>query len=329
MSDDETDSRTASVGQLRAVPALSGKKALKNSRNSARTGVQDFVPQGARFTSTPLPIDAENSSNVSDSGASVGDDQPGSNMSKRRRPNAPAISWNQPSRSAIRTTLGAKPTNADPRVQQAKSAFDAVNDKYFRSRSASASDNDAVDQKDVRIADDTSDAKTESQSYFVDDSDVSDDAGDSEDDDSMMVNIRQNHGLDGAQDHANGLSKPPHLGDISVDSHSTRIDQQNIIENISILSDSSVSQLPPQSKAEAFTEFAAIYSTTPTILADLKMNDLKIQARFFYYNSKIDELDLTSPISCTECLQQGHLSAVCPTKEVCFVCCSEWNFELI
>lgn len=320
MSDDEGDSRTASVGQSRSQsntsPSTSGKKKSRKSNKSAKEELQDFVPQGAKFSTTPLEVDPENSTSSSGSDSSNSDDGPEQNTNKRRKTNAPAVNWNQASRSAIRTTLGAKPAATAVKNQQAKSAFDAVNDKFFRSRSASMSEEEAPSKDDTGTIKPSPKVDPEQKTYFVDDSDASDSGEISEGDDSMMLNIGQQsngHGLDGAQDDVVDLSTPPFVVDPLP---STQLNQPDTQETGSVLSEPSITQLPPQSKAEAFAEFAATYISSPAILADLKVKDLEIQARFFFYNSNINELDLTRPISCTECLQEGHLSAICPTKEV-------------
>ncbi|EED17840.1 zinc knuckle domain protein [Talaromyces stipitatus ATCC 10500] len=328
ISDDEGDSRTASVGQARSQgPTNSGKKRSQKSHKTSKKDLQDLVPQGAKFSTTPLQVDPDSTSS-SGPDSSNSDGEPDQNMNKRRKTNAPAINWNQASRSAIRTTLGAKPTAAVAKIQQAKSAFNAVNDKYFRSRSASISDGEAANKCDTRANENSTEAEEEPKTYFVDDSDASDSEDVSEGDDSMMLNIKQRsngHGLDGAQDDVINLSTPPFVVDISPNLHPPQLDQQETQEDSSFISEPSITQLPPQSKAEAFSEFAASYKTSPAILADLKVKDLEIQARFFFYNSNINELDLTRPISCTECLQEGHLAAVCPSKE----CenCGAWNLH--
>lgn len=323
ISDDEGDSRTALVGQARSQsnpsPSTSGKKKSRKSNKSEKKELQDFVPQGAKFSTTPLEVDPEKPTSSSGSDSSNSDNEPGQNRNKRRKKNAPAINWNQASRSAIRTTLGAKPAATAVKNQQTKSAFDTVNDKYFRSRSASTSDGEAPSKDDVSATKPSPKADQEPKTYFVDDSDASDSGEVSEGDDSMMLNIGQQsngHGLDGAQDDVD-LSTSPFIVDTLP---STQLNQPDTQETGSVLSESSITQLPPRSKAEAFAEFAASYTTSPAILADLKVKDLEIQARFFFYNSNINEIDLTRPISCTECLQEGHLASVCPTKEVCQPC---------
>lgn len=346
MSDDDGDSRTASIGQARvqsksssptsqlAANDTNGRKKSQTTDKTAKRDLQDFVPGGGKFSTTPLAVDPEDSTSSSGSYSSNHNNEPEQNMNKRRKPNAPAISWNQASRSSIRTSLGARSALAAVKNQQTKSAFDAVNDKYFRSRSASASAEEEHEDNDVneetKPIGHNPNAREETKTYFVDDSDNSESGEVSEGGDSMMLNIGQQgdrHGLNGSPDDGVGASTFPFILDTSPNLNSvplhvsTDLDQQrgrsDIEENGSVLSDPSVTQLPPQSKDEAFAEFAAIYTTSPAILADLKVKDLEIQARFFFYNSSIHELDLTKPISCTECLQEGHLAFVCPSKEVC------------
>jgi protein AIR1/2 len=334
MSDDEGESRTASVGLARLQSNTSvskdnnSRKGPRKNDRSRKNDFHDFVPKGGKFTTTPLALDTENSTSPARSDSSNSDEEPEQKMNKRQRTNAPAINWNQASRSTIRTSLGTRTTLTGVKIQT-KSAFDAVNDKYFRSRSASASGEDTHEDNhadSVKVGQNTN---GESKTYYMDDSDGSDTGEVSEGDDSMMLNIGQQsigHVLDVARDDSVNDSTPPFVLDTSpnlnlapINTSISRIEQQtpDIRENGSVLSDHSLAQLPPRSKAEAFAEFAATYKTSPAILADLEIKDLETQNRFFFYNSSIHDLDLTRPISCTECLQEGHLAFVCPSKEVC------------
>ncbi|OKL64508.1 hypothetical protein UA08_00463 [Talaromyces atroroseus] len=347
-SDDEDDSRTASVGLARVRVTTSDppnskdssrKKGSRKKGRSKKNVFHDFVPKGGKFSATPLAVDPENSTSSSRSNSLESDEGSEQKMNKRQRTNAPAINWNQASRSTIRTSLGTRPTLTGVK-KQAKSAFDAVNDKYFRSRSASVSDEEAHEDNHTDAAKAGQNTNGDSKTYYVDDSDGSDTGEDSEGDDSMMLNIGQQGGGNGpvlARDDSVNDSTPPfvldtspNLGLASANTSINQVEQQqkeklDIRENGSVLSDHSLTQLPPQSKAEAFAEFAALYKTWPVILADLEIKDLEIQNRFFYYNSSIHDLDLTKPISCTECLKEGHLAFICPSKE----CknCGSWNLH--
>ncbi|KAL2857928.1 hypothetical protein BJY01DRAFT_242006 [Aspergillus pseudoustus] len=76
-------------------------------------------------------------------------------------------------------------------------------------------------------------------------------------------------------------------------------------------------------KEDAFARFAQKYPAAPLILADLELEDLEIQARAIFYDRDINDIDLQLPITCIECLREGHLAEVCPTKEC--VHCGAWN----
>jgi protein AIR1/2 len=70
-------------------------------------------------------------------------------------------------------------------------------------------------------------------------------------------------------------------------------------------------------KGDAFARFAQKYPAPPLILADLDREDLETQARTMFYDRDINDVNLQLPITCIECLREGHLAEVCPTKEVC------------
>ena len=145
------------------------------------------------------------------------------------------MNWNQASRSAIRTTLGAKPAAAAK--TQVKSAFDTVNDKFFRSRSASVSEEEAPSKDDIGTNNPSPKVDQEPKTYYVDDSDASDSGEVSEGDDSMMLNIGQQsngHGLDGAQDEVVDLSTPPFVVDTLP---SAQFNQPDTQETGSVLSE--------------------------------------------------------------------------------------------
>ena len=72
-----------------------------------------------------------------------------------------------------------------------------------------------------------------------------------------------------------------------------------------------------RTKEDAFRLASEKYPTAPVILADLDREGFEAQAKFIYYDREMYQVDPTLPISCTECLQEGHLAEVCPSKEVC------------
>ncbi|KAL2862843.1 zinc knuckle domain protein [Aspergillus lucknowensis] len=76
-------------------------------------------------------------------------------------------------------------------------------------------------------------------------------------------------------------------------------------------------------KEAALLCFAQKYPTAPSTLADLDHADLEIQAKIVFYDRDINDINLQLPITCTECMQEGHLAEVCPTKEC--IHCGAWN----
>ncbi|KAL2861450.1 hypothetical protein BJX68DRAFT_5219 [Aspergillus pseudodeflectus] len=76
-------------------------------------------------------------------------------------------------------------------------------------------------------------------------------------------------------------------------------------------------------KEDAFARFSQKYPAAPLILADLDREDLETQARTMFYDRDINDVNLQLPITCIECLREGHLAEVCPTKEC--VHCGAWN----
>ncbi|GFF41383.1 hypothetical protein IFM46972_06529 [Aspergillus udagawae] len=326
-SDNENDSRTASVGVQRSRlndstdsmsanssdPNPNPRKRQRRNGESAVPDVRDFVPQGAAFTAASLEVDPDSTSS-SGSDSSDGDSDGESTMSDaekqniaRTNPQAPAINWNKASKSGIRTSLSRR-VDRTGENKQASSQFKAVNDKFWRSGSASVS-SEGGDQ-DVTLVENESDMEegeldeeTSAESSDMDQSGDSDDSVslDSEADDSILLNIGDQN------DQTDGLSAEANL--VSVNGTAA--------ERIASGDRSTIS------KEESHRLFSQKYSVAPTILADLDRDDMEVQARCLFYDREINDINLQLPISCTECLNEGHLSAVCPSKEC--VHCGAWN----
>jgi hypothetical protein len=179
--------------------------------------------------------------------------------------------------------------------------FDAVNDKYWRSRSDSASS--ANSEARARKQSRTQENLEEGEIVFKSESDDSDSL-DSEADDSILLNIgSKENGMDDGEDYDPERLMPEN----GIQNGTTAASTSNGVE---IKSGS-------QSKEEAFRLFALKYPTTPTSLVDLNKKDLETQSRYVYYDRNIHDLDLKLPISCIECQAEGHMADICPTKEVC------------
>lgn len=319
-SDNENDSRTASVGVQRnrlndstdssrpnstdANP--NPRKRQRRNGKSAVSDVRDFVPQGATFSAASLEVDPDSaSSSGSDSSDGDSDDKSTVSDTERRNtartnPQAPSINWNKGSKSGIRTSLSRRADKTGESKQA--SQFRAVNDKFWRSRSASVSsddgDQDATlveNEGDMEEGELDEEASAESSDMFQ--SGDSDDSVslDSEADDSILLNIGDQN------DQTNGLSTERHPVSVNgTAAERTATGDQSTI-----------------SKEESHRLFSQKYSVAPTILADLDRDDMEVQARCLFYDRDINDINLQLPISCTECLKEGHLAAVCPSKEVC------------
>jgi hypothetical protein len=210
-SDEEADSRTALVGapRTRSNPRSTSRstshdsarpaKRQRRNRNKKDSDLSDFVPKGVAFSATSLPVDNPDDTSSSGPSSSSEDSDSDADPTTVANPHAgntaPAISWNQGRKAAVRTTLGKRsaPTNDKP------TQFEAVNDKYWRSRSASVSANG----EDKSTANDQSQSDDELEDGEIDsksDTDDSDSLG-SEADDSILLNIGDKMGIDDANDY--------------------------------------------------------------------------------------------------------------------------------
>lgn len=318
-SGDEADSRTASFGAQRARKNTPSSRAQsgddsrptkKRRRNRSRTAsdLSDFVPKGASFSAAALEVDPDDTSSSgsdSDSGSDKSDAQdvpPPANP--HAGSTAPAISWNQGRKTAVRTTLGKRkagsqtPSQSIPQPQpeaqpqpqtsggteesavngSSAKQFKAVNGTYWRSRSASVSseDEDGSEEGEVNSGSDSDDSEL-----------------DSEADDSLMLNIGTKG--DGTDDY-----DPESL----------------LMENGTNGKSNENTAVQTESKEEAFRRFSEKYPTAPVSLMDLQQDDMDIQAKFVYWDRDVNAIDLQLPVGCIECLRQGHMAEVCPTKEV-------------
>ncbi|KAJ5081267.1 hypothetical protein N7456_013505 [Penicillium angulare] len=340
-SGDEADSRTASVGinrprsnnsSTRGSGDNDSRPTKRRRRNQNRAkDVNDIVPRGGSFSGTPLQVDPEDTSSSGSSSESekAGSDSGKSVSSQDKAPvnpnvgsTAPAISWNQGKKNAVRTTLGkrkaATQPASKPQTTTANPAqFSTVN-AYWKARDDSASpepsgkdtgvdegsqsDEDSDDSSDLEEGEIDSEGDSDSESLG------------SEADDSIMLNIGSKP-EDGADEY--------NPEDLVVMNGQTNGYTNGISQN-------GVSALPlasgtvsSESKEEAFRQFTQKYPSPPASLVDLNQEDMDIQARHIYWDRDVNDIDLQLPIGCTECLQHGHLAAVCPTKEC--VHCNAWD----
>lgn len=352
-SGDENDSRTASFGQQRnrvnsanssgsSRPSSSqhpNKRQKRASQTPADSGdARDFVPQGATFSATSLEVDPDSTSSSGSSnehegeGEGEGDDNDDnvnpSQVAAASNPHAgstaPAINWNQGSRRAIRTTLGgrrnanANDNNKKPEPQESKSdaQFEAVNGAFWRSRSDSAStgdgkqkDGDRDQDQDMEEGEVHDENRTaEAGSSRMDSSGDSDDSEslDSRADDSIMLNIGGR-----PAEKQNGQAATNEEEDDYDPEFNPALDESLANGSASGVRNGTTTD---SSKEEAMRSVTQTYPTAPAVMVDLVGDDMDIQARYMYWRGMIDH---QSPVCCTECLQEGHIAQVCPSKEVC------------
>lgn len=323
-SGDEADSRTASFGAQRARKNTPSSRAQsgddsrptkKRRRNRSRTAsdLSDFVPKGASFSAHSLEVDPDDTSSSGSDSDSASNKSDAQDVPPPVNPHAgstaPAISWNQGKKTTVRTTLGKRKAGSQvpsPSIPQPSSElepqpqpqtngstadntvngtsakqFKAVNGTYWRSRSASASseDDEGSEEGEVNTGSDSDDSEL-----------------DSEADDSLMLNIgTKGDGVDDYDPESLLMTGGPTNGHANGDT---------------------ADSVQTESKEDAFKRFSQKYPTAPVCLLDLQQDDMDVQAKFVYWDRDVNAIDLQLPVGCIECLRQGHMAEVCPTKEV-------------
>lgn len=322
-SGDEADSRTASVGAQRnrepnSAPNLQKVKSRRaekrrRRRNNARArrtanDVNDSVPKGASFSAHSLEVDPDETSS-SGSSAEASDDSDGSNAPADSVPanphagsTAPAISWNQGKKNAVRTSLGKRKAEVEPEGNAAKQ-FKAVNGAFWRSRSASVSSG-ASEAEGKNGADAESGELEEGEVDSRSDSSVS---FNSAADNSILLNI-------GSKKETPADDYDPES--LMMDHTHTNGHTNGLTNGIVAASREGVQARPTETKQEAFQRFHQKYPIAPVALVDLDQTDFESVARYLHWDRHISEIDLQLPVGCIECHGQGHLADVCPTKEV-------------
>ncbi|OJD19681.1 hypothetical protein AJ78_00413 [Emergomyces pasteurianus Ep9510] len=363
MSEDDCDSRTASVGLLKArhkdasstsqrkpSAGTSDKWRLKKNRTLGHRDLQDFIPKATSFTSTSLAVDnASSSSPTANMGNNSDDDMIEHAPSPISRPAsrgmAPSMNWNKLSKGTVRTALRGR-RRADAADSAAAASFEAVNGKYWRSRSASVSSTGSVDEESQRWqgqghSDSESDASRcqpdagtsiSKTTFSAEFSDM--DSGECTDENNdIVLNLSGSPKVDDGRQIAEVLHGQ---------AQGMRLQKSEVLEaeifNGEDLSKSNdlkpsaqvgnkISQgpacrdittekaLPGGSKAEAIRSFRAKYNSDPSTLADLTHIDLETQARYIFFDLAPENLDLSLPVRCIDCMKEGHLADICPSKE--------------
>lgn len=344
-SGDEGDSRTASVARQRSSANKGNGGSSHSSRSSSqhrnkrqrrvrgdagKGDVRDFVPRGATFSANGLGDELEDETSSSGEDDDEDDKKPQTNPYAGTT--AQAVNWNQGSLRSVKTSLGGrrnmknqKPENKKPEggpegnkpednepESKANAQFDAVNGAYWRSRSASTSENGKTGEKDNDTEegevheDETADNPRPQSSGDSDDSE----SLDSRADEAIMLNIG---------------SRPDEKPNGEVSSDDDYDPENQPILEISMTNGETWSSNgdAAKTKEDAIRAFSRRYPTAPAVMHDLVGNDKLIQSRFWYWK-QIE--DVQAPVSCIECLAEGHIADVCPSKEVIPFCSVYWCF---
>ncbi|CAI7660398.1 unnamed protein product [Penicillium pancosmium] len=324
-SGDEADSRTASVGAQRGRKNTASRsshdtksrptKRQRRNEPAAFRALEDFVPRGASFSEKPLEVDPDETSS-SGSGSSSDSESEGdsdhSEASSKPAPatanphagsTAPAVSWNQGRKNAVRTTLGKRKAQPEPDATSAQ--FKAVNGTYWRSRSDSASSAGSIAAKKDEGQSNEDSTSEEGEINSASDSDDSQSL-DSEADDSILLNIGTKHEQAADEYDPESLDLSQGLTNGHINGATGGKGADSVLD---------IKPSAAESKEEAFQQFSRKYPTAPVTLVDLDKRDLEKQAMFLYWDRDIHTLDLQLPVGCIECFRQGHMAEVASTVE--------------
>lgn len=352
--DDEfCDSRTASVGQPR--PRNGG---ISNSHNESDASGDKPERKRARLddgTESSISGNAaskdagggsrrdSNSSPGQESESNNGGDESqmeGVNASMPQPPykgRLPAVQWNKGSKSAIRTTLGGR-GSASRASTPNQSQAGAVDEKGQSSSSSTSVPDPGNHMPEVQNEiQDTTNITKESDSiaraedqppHTMSISDGSESGEVTEGDDDIVLNLSgRNEGpvihddqTDRMEPSEKAQQSPSHGQGDQVNGRQTQINGS--VESHRTDADSNrdiISSFPTDpSKENAIRAQALKYRVQPTVLADLSLDDLEIQAKYIFYKLDTRDIDLSLPIKCINCRKEGHLAEICPDKEVCF-----------
>lgn len=326
-SGDENDSRTASVGlpRLRANGtgnSISRHSSSRDGHSDSQTANPGQVGQTVRkgislsshdsehyikresdgtSSSASYPSNDEEPSKESESGSKSAE-IPAARVANR------AIQWNRGTKSAIRTTLAGR-TSGRGGSTTPTTAFHAINQKYWRSRSTSSSSAGGdIPYRAASALPSPADGTDKDPTQVVDSDESESGEATEGEGDSIMLNLGSRNQDVGSVAGINGEESGRASGTGMVNGDTQASGETSA----------------PISKDEAYRLYSLKYAVAPSVLADLDQEDLEVQAKYFFYDREsVHDIDLQAPIICIECLQEGHLAFVCPQKEC--VHCGAWN----
>ncbi|ODH52220.1 hypothetical protein GX48_01536 [Paracoccidioides brasiliensis] len=347
------DTSSGSQGTF-PIRSADKRRSRKNHTLDSRE-TQDFVPKGTLFTSTSLAVYSASSSspdtNTENSCDTASADRVSSPISRPlSRGGAPSMNWNKLSKGTVRTALrGRRQTEASSTAATSsfETSFETVNGKYWRNRSTSASSRGSggdqshlmrnQDQNDLensaswnKLQAETSRGQTTYSAEFSD----MESGEDTHEDNDIVLNLSGPVKEEAAQE-TRGWTSDVQGNDLPREDSSvlgaqypsgegfgeTIGSEINVKVGDRILvtplhAEAREEKLPSEApKAEAIRLFRARYHSDPITLADLTRNDLEIQARYIFFDMPPEDLDLRLPVRCTECMKEGHLADICPSKE--------------
>ncbi|WEW60867.1 hypothetical protein PRK78_006355 [Emydomyces testavorans] len=347
-NDSADDSRTAAIGTRnkqklnRITKQLSqtarGRRSRRN-RKIAPENSHDFVPRGATFTSASLPVDGDpttSSDHSSDDSGTESLPSGGGSLSAPAPSQVkmqPAVNWNKVAGGAIRTSLRGSGGTSTP----VPGSFDAVNWKYWRSRSASLSSAEDENRNGLKRDASTDDGKgtvangkkgNDERHFSIDGSEDSELESDAAADNSILLNMsipnqqatpNANITHDNTNDRLEVLHSYANVIDGNLEQEGKEKEPSNLQPSVS----ASFQSQENTARIAAFESFSSRYPNPPHTLTDLSHEDRDVQFKYIYYNSEPRDVDLNLPIRCTDCMAEGHLSDICPDKECKH--CGTWD----
>lgn len=351
--EDECDSRTASFGQQRSqnrdtssTHSQSDASGSKPERKRTRINDDTEGSSAKNIASTNAGEDSREGSSSSSSQESDSDnseDEPrveDISSLKAQPPSkgaVPAVRWNKGSKSAIRTTLGGKRSASGASTPSQGQTGTA--DEKGRDRSASTTvpdpgshnptpQGEIYNSSNITEGPDRNASAEGQPSHAMSISDGSESGEITEGDDDIMLNIDGRNEESFFDDNQPEAKVMPEKAQQSPDHHQRdQVNGHRTLTNGSdkshlANSDSNKDMIPPRlsgpTKEDAIRSQNLKYRAQPTVLADLFLDDLEIQAKYIFYELDIRDLDLSLPIKCINCRKEGHLTQVCPDKEVRF-----------
>lgn len=354
--EDDVDSRTASLGRKRDRDT--GSKLhyrAKKRRADLEGGMEKQAPTGnSGRVDTMLSSGAESESDASDADtfdawgarklkeransppidrSSDPKSENGVPHAEREPGAAPSVNWNTGSKANIRISLRRRTqanigkSQSDPKTKAAEVATrgedqdtiseDKFSDPFSQSSQAMSSNRPARNEDATHIPDSSFvklehiTASSTMPGAHGTDADLRGEPStktpnpkqDLEDDGGVILNIQQS-----VQD--NGEVSEFESSDFEMHGNSHNI---VLAQEPNDLAGTNTSELETRSQDSYSLE------GKPKILADLNLDELKLQVRYFFLGKSVEDVDRSRPVKCLTCAREGHVSEFCESL-ICSVC---------